>query len=126
MRIDVWMDVACLYRTRSEAQRACLAGKVEVNGETVRPNRLLKAGDELRITRGSTGKQIVVVLAFAEKHIPKAEARLLYEDRTPPPSPEQVEARRIERLLRQSAPPPVRTAPQSRDRRELRRLRGKG
>ena len=33
VRLDVWLDVACLYRTRSEAQRACVGGKVEVNGQ---------------------------------------------------------------------------------------------
>ena len=30
MRLDVWLDVACLFRTRSEAQKACRNGKVDV------------------------------------------------------------------------------------------------
>ena len=30
VRLDVWLDVSCLYRTRSEAQRACEGGKIEV------------------------------------------------------------------------------------------------
>ena len=34
VRLDIWLDVACLYRTRSEAQKACQGGKVEVNGPT--------------------------------------------------------------------------------------------
>ena len=37
--------------------------------------------------------------ALADKHIAKAEARALYEDRTPPPTPEEVEMRRLERLF---------------------------
>ena len=45
MRVDVWLDVACLFRTRSEAQRACRGGKVDVNGESARPNRIVRAGD---------------------------------------------------------------------------------
>ena len=28
VRLDVWLDVACLFKTRSEAQRACKLGKV--------------------------------------------------------------------------------------------------
>ena len=46
-RIDVWLDVACLFKTRSEAQRACRGGKVDVNGESTRPNRIVRPGDEI-------------------------------------------------------------------------------
>jgi ribosome-associated heat shock protein Hsp15 len=123
-RLDHWLDVACLFKTRSEAQRACKAGKVDVNGRAARPNRVLRPGDEVRITRGATGRQTVLVRGFAAHHVAKAEARRLYEDRTPPPTPEELEARRLERLVRQSAPPPT-GAPHARDRRILRRLRGK-
>ena len=30
VRLDVWLDVACLFRTRSEAQKACKGGKIRV------------------------------------------------------------------------------------------------
>jgi ribosome-associated heat shock protein Hsp15 len=123
-RLDVWLDLSCLFKTRSDAQRACRAGQVEVNGVCAKPHRALKSGDTLRIARGQGRQQTVVVRGFASHHVAKAAARALYDDLTPPPSPEELEARRIERLLRQSAPPPV-AAPHRRDRRELRRLRGK-
>ena len=32
LRLDVWLDIACLFRTRSEAQKACKIGRVDVNG----------------------------------------------------------------------------------------------
>ena len=121
-RVDIWLDIACLYRTRSEAQKACRAGKVEVNGQTVKPHRLLKVGDELAITRGER-LQTVVVLGFAAAHIAKAEARALYEDRTPPPTPAEMEAIELERLFRRSNPRPTR-APGRRDQRALRRMKG--
>jgi hypothetical protein len=60
---------------------------------------------------------------FAAQHIPKAEAKLLYEDLTPPPTPEEIEARRMERLFR-AATTPLR-APDKRERRALRKLKGK-
>ena len=122
-RVDVWLDIACLYRTRSEAQKACRAGKVEVNGQSVKPHRLLKAGDEVVITRGRDKLQTVVVVGFAGRHVAKAEARALYEDRTPPPTPAEVEARYLERLFRQSNPRSTR-APGRRDQRTLRRMKG--
>ncbi len=122
-RLDVWLDIACLFKTRSEAQKACKGGKVEVNGQTARPHRLLRLGDELRITRGGARRQLVLVRGFAARHLPKAEARALYEDRTPPPSAEELEMRRLRRAFGVRAPSrPVNT----RQRRALRKLKESG
>jgi ribosome-associated heat shock protein Hsp15 len=121
-RLDLWLDVACLFKTRSEAQKACRGGKVNVNGHAARPNRMVRPGDEIVITRGAGRRQTVVVRGTAEHHIPKAEARQLYEDRTPPPTPAELEVRQFERAFRAATPP---TTPDRRDRRLLRRLRGR-
>ena len=121
-RIDLWLDIACLFKTRSEAQRACRGGKVDVNGEAARPNRIVRPGDEIVITRGAGRRQTVIVRDVASQHIPKAEARALYEDRTPAPTPEQLEVRDFERAFRAANPV---TTPHRRDRKELRRLRGR-
>jgi ribosome-associated heat shock protein Hsp15 len=123
VRLDVWLDVSCLFKTRSEAQRACKGGKVQVNGVSAKPHRELRVGDQLVITRPLGRRQAVVVAALADTHLPKADARLLYEDRTPPPTPAEVEARRLERIFRATTIPAGR--PDKRDRRELmRRKRG--
>jgi hypothetical protein len=83
---------------------------------------MIRVGDALAITTAS-GRRTFVVRALAEKHLPKALARTLREETTPAPTPEQLEARRLERLL----------APEGRgesgrlskrDRRERERLRG--
>jgi len=55
------------------------------------------------------------VRAVARRSLPKAEARRLYEDVTPAPSPEVLEARRLDRLL---APRGVGGRPDRRSRRE--------
>ena len=123
VRLDVWLDVACLYRTRSEAQRACQGGKVEVNGQNSKAHRQLRIGDELCLNRPFGRKQTLIVVGLAMRHIPKAEARLLYRDTTPPISEEEKEMRRIERIYRASM---QRThAPDKRERRQLRKLRGR-
>jgi ribosome-associated heat shock protein Hsp15 len=124
VRLDVWLDVACLFKTRSEAQKACRSGKVEVNGQTAKPNRLVGPGDELTISRPFGRKQRLLVRGVADRHIAKPDARLLYEDRTPAPSLEEVELRRAERLYRAAVTPP--RAPDKRDRRALRRLKERG
>ena len=122
VRLDIWLDVACLFRTRSEAQKACRAGKVTANGQSVKPNRHVRVGDELEISRPLGKKQRVKVLGLADRHIAKADARGLYEDLTPPPTPEEIEVRRIERMFRAARPP---RSPDKRDRRALRKMSGK-
>ena len=123
VRLDIWLDVACVYRTRSEAQKACRGGKVEANGQPAKPNRRLHVGDELEISRPFGRKQTLKVLALAERHIAKAEARALYEDLTPPPTPEEIELRRQNRLFHAAMTPPH--SPDKRQRRALRKMRGK-
>jgi ribosome-associated heat shock protein Hsp15 len=121
IRLDVWLDVACLFRTRSDAQKACRGGKIDVNGQAAKSNRLLRPGDTLTIARPFGRKQRVVVRQIADRHVAKAEARALYEDLTPPPTPAEIEERRLERMYR-AAVTPLR-APDKRERRVRRRLK---
>jgi ribosome-associated heat shock protein Hsp15 len=99
VRLDVWLDIACLFRTRSEAQRELKVGRITVNGVVAKPHRDVR----------------VVVRGLADTHIAKTLARELYEDRTPPPTPEEIEVRRLERLFRATQ-----KAPQRLDRRTQR------
>ncbi len=124
VRLDVWLDVACLFKTRSEAQKACNGGKVEVNSQAGKPHRQLRVGDEIRITRPHGRRQVVAVLVLAEHHVPKGEARALYEDRTPPPTPEELEILEVERAFRRTFGAPSPRSPDKRERRALRRLKG--
>ena len=123
MRLDLWLDIACLFKTRSEAQKACKNGKIDVNGQPAKPHREIKAGDEIVIHRPLGRRQRLVVVAIAEKHLPKAEARELYKDLTPPPTPEELEARKMARLTGPFPRSRNAGAPDKRERRELRRLK---
>jgi hypothetical protein len=60
-------------------------------------------GDEIRIGRGFGRQQIVVVTGVLDAHVKKADARTLYQDLTPQPTPEEIETRRLERIYRASA-----------------------
>lgn len=123
VRLDVWLDVACLFKTRSAAQQAIKGGKVDVNGQRGRQNREVRPGDTLSLTRPLGRKQQVVVRATATQHLAKADAKaLLYEDVTPPPSPEELA---FQQLLRDTRPRGPVTAPDRRERRELRRMKGR-
>src|SRR5687768_8463878 len=122
VRLDVWLDVACLFKTRSEAKRACETGKVDVNGEHAKPNRVIREDDEIQISRPFGRKQTVRVMAVAESHMKKSDARTLYEDLTPKPTAAEVEMRRVERVYRAAA---AAAGTEKRARREARRSKGK-
>jgi ribosome-associated heat shock protein Hsp15 len=123
VRVDVWLDVSCLFRTRSDAKKACTAGRILVNGQPAKSHRFIRLGEEIAISRPYGRTQIVVVRGLADRSIPKAEARVLYEDRTPPPTQEELEIRRMDRLMRSAHVTP--RVPDKRQRRALRRLRGR-
>lgn len=120
-RLDVWLDVACLFKTRSEAKRACEGGKVDVNGEGAKPHRAVREGDRIRITRGFGQHQDVIVRALIDQHIRKSEARALYDDVTPKPTAEEMEIRRLDRAYVAAAR--AAGTPDRRRRQEIRRFK---
>jgi ribosome-associated heat shock protein Hsp15 len=121
-RLDVWLDIACLFRTRSEAQKACRIGRVDVNGQPAKPHREIRPGDEVVIARPLGRKQTVLVQGLAERHVAKTDARALYEDRTPKPTEEEIEMRRMARLARAFTTGPA-SRPDKRERRQIRRIK---
>lgn len=123
MRIDVWLDVACLCRTRTEAKKYCEGGKVSVNGQTARANRTIAPGDVIDLTKPQGRRLRVIVRGLVDQHVAKAAARALYEDVTPEPTPE---ARALLELARLAGPRPARGAggrPYVLDKHERRRRR---
>lgn len=120
-RLDAWLDVACLFKTRSEAKRACEGGKVAVNGEHAKPHRAVRDGDRLRISRGFGRHQDIIVRLVIDQHIKKSEASALYDDVTPLPSPAETELRRMERTMR--AATRAAGTPDRNRRREIRRFK---
>lgn len=123
VRLDVWLDVACLFKTRSAAQRACSGGKVDVNGVSGKAHRLVRVGDAISISRPFGRKQTFIVRMLATEHLPKQAARTLYHDTTPAPSREEIELRRMERIYRAALRPS--RAPDKRERRALQKLKGR-
>jgi ribosome-associated heat shock protein Hsp15 len=124
LRLDIWLDIACLFKTRSEAKRACEGGKVEVNGEHAKPNRAIRDGDRIRISRGAGRFQDGIVRILIDQHVKKSEARALYDDVSPKPTAEEIEQRRQERIYRAAAA--AAGTPDRRRRREIRRFKESG
>ena len=115
MRIDKWLWAARAFKTRGLAATACDGGKVDVNGEAAKPAKAVRGGDRVEITIVG-GRRVLKVIALSERRGPAPEARLLYDDLTPPAPPR----------LRQPKPPyrePGAGRPTKRERRAIDRLR---
>jgi ribosome-associated heat shock protein Hsp15 len=123
VRIDKWLWAARLLKTRSLAAEAVKGGRVQVNGQRVKPSREVGPGDELEVTIGQV-RRTVVVRGVAERRGPAKEAVLLYEE-----TPESLAARELlAEQRRLTSPPPgadLGMRPTKRDRRRLDATRGR-
>jgi ribosome-associated heat shock protein Hsp15 len=79
VRIDKWLWAARFFKTRALATEAVVGGRVHVNGERVKPAKLIHTSDLLEITRG-TGRWTVRVEQLAERRGPAAVAQSLYSE----------------------------------------------
>jgi ribosome-associated heat shock protein Hsp15 len=113
LRIDKWLWFARLAKTRTLAQKLAVSGRVRVNRQkNDSAAHQVKVGDVLTIAFDA-GVRVLRVAALGARRGPAAEARLLYEDLSPPPPPAPV---------RERAPGAGR--PTKRDRRAFERFRG--
>jgi len=79
VRIDKWLWAARFYKTRALAAAAVEGGKAEVNGERVKPAKMLRAGDALIVRNGPFSWDITV-LALSDRRGPAVEAAKLYRE----------------------------------------------
>jgi ribosome-associated heat shock protein Hsp15 len=122
LRIDRWLWGARLFKTRSLAAAAVSGGKVHVNGERVKPARLLRSGDRLTLRRGALEFECCV-LAMPVRRGSAAQAGHCYEESAASVARRALFAQQM-KLAAASAPrPPAR--PDKHARRELRRIRGR-
>lgn len=116
VRLDKWLQVARMYKTRSQATRACTLSRVKVNGQAAKPHKSLAVGDRIEIERDDW-TQVIEVRELRDKPVRKDLAAGLYEDHSPP----RPELTAVERLMKA---PPVRRErgkgrPTKRDRRQM-------
>lgn len=120
VRLDKWLMVSRVFRTRSRAARACSLGRVRVNGYRAKPHRPLSVGDRLEIELRDH-QRVLIVRELKDRPVRKDHAAQLYEDQSPP----KPELDPVERMLRSAPARRERGAgrPTKRERRKLDRAR---
>ncbi|TCL72920.1 RNA-binding S4 domain-containing protein [Rhizobium sp. BK251] len=84
-RIDKWLFFARMLKSRSLAQAHIQSGHVRINGErALQPSQQVKVGDRIELVL-ERRDLVLVVRAPGTRRGPFEEARLLYEDLSPPP-----------------------------------------
>ena len=79
VRMDKWLWAARFFKTRSLAARACDLGRIQSDGQPVKPARDVRIGDMLRVTNDG-GDFEVEVLLLSEVRGPASVAQTLYRE----------------------------------------------
>lgn len=122
VRLDKWLQVARVFKTRTQATRACNLGRVRVNGQEAKPHRMLLLQDRLEVELADWTR-VLVVRELRDKPVPKDAARELYLDLSPP----RPHLDLVDRILKQGPERRERGLgrPTKRQRRDIERLKGK-
>ena len=121
LRVDKWLWAARFFKTRSSAAAAVSGGKVHVDGQRVKPSKLVRIDTVLSIRRGET-EWTVLVRGINAKRRPAPEAVTLYEE-----LPESIAAREAARESHRAAAEAraIRSGrPTKRERRQISVLKG--
>ncbi len=120
-RLDKWLWAARFYKTRSAATAAVAGGKVEVNGDAAKPARTVTVGDVIEV-RVPPYTWTVQITGIAERRGSAAAAAELFRetDESRTARERQAQQLRDAPLLRFDE-----GKPGKRDRRTIRKLRGR-
>ncbi|HTJ59898.1 MAG TPA: RNA-binding S4 domain-containing protein [Candidatus Saccharimonadales bacterium] len=114
IRVDVWLWVVRLYKTRSAATAACRGGHVRVNRSPAKASTPVKVGD--RVEAFVERPRILEVVALRDKRVGAAVAATCFIDHSPP-------APVVRREPRVFVREPGAGRPTKRERRQIDRLR---
>ncbi|MDR3047331.1 MAG: RNA-binding S4 domain-containing protein [Bacteroidales bacterium] len=118
IRMDKWLWMVRLFKTRSVATDACNAGKVKLNGVATKPSKNVKIGEVLEVNTGTIHKTVKVIAA-PKSRISAPLVPDFLEDLTPAEEYERVKATRTKFEFRDHGE----GRPTKRDRRQIEYLK---
>ena len=125
-RIDKWLNISCLFKTRAKATKACEERRIKVNGVVAKSSKLIKAGDEITIKKQGGKFVNLKVVAISHRNVSAKDAKSLYEMEEMQLSEE---ARELMAIYAQSIKferPKYKGRPTKKERRKLEKLKRQG
>ena len=117
IRIDKWLWFTRLFKSRAQATDAVAGGLVHVNGDRVKPSRVVHVDDRLKITKDEIRIELIV-RSMPVRRGPAPEARMHYTE-----TEQSIAARELQRERSRMAAPAPEGRPDKHARRVLRDLR---
>lgn len=93
-RIDKWLWAARIYKTRTIAAAACKKGQISLNGNQLKPSRMIKVGDVISVKKPPVTYSFLVKQTI-EKRVGAKLIPEVLENVTPPEQYELLEMNRI-------------------------------
>jgi ribosome-associated heat shock protein Hsp15 len=124
MRIDKWLKMARLFKSREEASRACDLGRVKLNGYEAKPSKEVKIGDEL-VVKVENIYRTLTIKELPNRGLSAKDAKLVYDEKTPDLPPEIIELMKYQAAEDRRRQREMKGRPTKRSRRELDKWRNR-
>ena len=122
VRLDKWLWAARFFKTRALASRACGLGRIQCNGQPLKPAREVRVGEILRVNNDG-GEFEVEVLLLSDMRGPASVAQAFYRE-TDASRESRLKVAAERKALRQFEQLPA-GRPSKRDRRRIIQFRGR-
>ena len=124
IRLDRWLKLSCLFKTRALATRACEEGKVKVNHKRAKPAQMIHIGDVITVKMKNKYRTFEV-LEIVQKNVSKKEARTLYHEQKSEVSEESKGLSELLRLWHEEGKRKYKGRPTKKERRQIDKLKGR-
>ncbi len=115
VRIDKWLWAVRIFKTRSQASEACRKGHVSVGGSTIKPAKMVQAGEIVKVRKAPITRSFKI-LALSGKRMSAKLTPGFVEDVTPI---EETELLEMQKNMRWISRDRGTGRPTKKDRREL-------
>lgn len=122
IRLDKWLKISRIFKTRALATRACEDGKIKVNDKKAKPATTVHIGDKVTVKKRSKYRSFAI-LDIVQKNISKKDAKFLYKEDTPQLSDESKELFELLQQWDKAGKRKYKGRPTKKERREMEKIR---
>jgi len=124
MRLDKWLKLERIYKSREQAASDCAMGRVKVNDQAAKAAKEVRIGDVVVLQRGNHYRTLAIKM-IPVRALSAKDAKEAYHESTPEIPAETREIMKLMSALERQLPEPEKGRPTKRNRREIERWRGR-